>query len=167
MQQLKSLTLEFSSLTSPRNDSLYYLCKDLTSVTPWQSFPWLDSVQSWAAGKAGKLLESRNGKIQPHSGLDGAPGSSLLAAAKAEVTKCQPGPEFLLNASQITQEVHSVIHFAPERTLHTGWVNPAALDSPDIMNTHKKCKLNSLCDKFVTAFPASWIQVKIAEKITT
>lgn len=36
MQQLKSLTLEFSSLTSPRNDSLYYLCKDLTSVTPWQ-----------------------------------------------------------------------------------------------------------------------------------
>lgn len=62
MQQLKSLTLEFSSLTSPRNDSLYYLCKDLTSVTPWQRFPWLDSVQSWAAGKAGKLLESRNGK---------------------------------------------------------------------------------------------------------
>lgn len=95
------------------------------------------------------------GKIQPHSGLDGAPGSSLLAAAKAEVTNCQPGPEFLLNASQITQEVHSVIHFAPERTLHTGWVNPAALDSPDIMNTHKKCKLNSLCDRFVMAFPAS------------
>lgn len=36
MQQLKSLTSEFSSLTSPRNDSVYDLCKDLTSVTRWQ-----------------------------------------------------------------------------------------------------------------------------------
>lgn len=64
------------------------------------------------------------------SGLDGAPGSSLLTAAapKPEVTRCQPGSEFLLNAFQITQEVNSVIPFSgavPGVRSHTGWVNPA------------------------------------------
>lgn len=41
------------------------------------------------------------------------PGSSLVTgAAKPGVTRCQPGPEFLLRASKVTQEVNSVIHFS-------------------------------------------------------
>lgn len=138
MQQLKSLTLEFSSLTSPRNDSVYDLCKDLTSVTRWQriSSGWgrvgLCSEQSCSESQqecSAQLWKAGKGRIQPRSGLDGAPGSSLLTgAAKPEVTRCQPGSEFLLNAFQITQEVNFVIldsGFVPGVTSHTGWVNPA------------------------------------------